>query len=139
MTRPSFQFIARRVAIALFWAALLLTFLIAIGEAPSRLVWEDQDKLEHFGAFFILMVLGVFAYPRRALATTGMALLAFGVLIEVAQATPFVHRDADLYDVLADGSGLALAASLLAITGLRFRLLRLLRPTPPFVHAVHGR
>lgn len=117
----------------------MLTFLIAVGEAPSRLVWEDQDKLEHFMAFFILMVLGVFAYPRRALATTGMGLLAFGVLIEVVQAMPIFSRDADLYDVLADGAGVVLALSILAITGLRFRVLRLLRPTPPFVHAVHGR
>lgn len=138
MALPSKQFVLRRTAIAIFWAALAFTFAMAIAP-PDRLHLGDQDKAEHVMAFFTLTVLATIAYPRRALAVTGMKLLAFGVFIEIVQSIPALGREADLNDLAADAVAIILAVMLMAFTGLRFRMLRLLRPTPDFVHAVHGR
>jgi VanZ family protein len=138
VARPSAQFLARRAAIAVFWCAIAFTFACAI-MPPERLYLADRDKLEHFIAFFTLTILATAAYPSRALATCAMAMLAFGTLIEVIQALPMVGRDGDLSDLLVDGAAIASASLLLAFTGARFKLLRLLRPTPDFVQSVHGR
>lgn len=138
MARPSAQFLARRTAIALFWAAVAFTFVCAVAPVDP-LHMADRDKVEHVLAFFTLTVLAVIAYPRRALAVTGMKLLAFGAFIEVVQALPIVGREGDLADLLADAAAIGSAGLLMAFTGVRFKLLRLLRPTPDFVQSVHGR
>lgn len=138
MVTPSTQFILRRTAIAVFWLALAFTFFCAVAPA-DRLHLGDKDKIEHLVAFFSLTVLGTIAYPRRALAVTGLKLVAFGAFIEIVQSIPELGRQADIYDLLVDGLAVVLAISFMAVTGLRFRMLRLLRPTPDFVHAVHGR
>jgi hypothetical protein len=132
------QFIARRTAIAVFWAALAFAFICAVLPA-ERLHLGDRDKVEHVLTFFTLTVLATCAYPRRALVVTGLLLLGFGASIEVAQALPFVNRMSDVADLVADAGGIMAASSLLALTGARFKLLRLLRPAPDFVNAVHGR
>jgi hypothetical protein len=139
MAVPSKQFLARRLFIALFWAAMAFTFVCAVIPIEERLILADRDKVEHFLAFFVLTICAIAAYPRRALVVTGMKLLAFGAFIEVVQSLPLVNRQGDLADLLADGSAIAAAAVFLALTGARFKLLRLTRPTPAFVHAVHGR
>jgi hypothetical protein len=139
VTAPSTQFLARRLFIALFWAAMAFTFVCAVAPVDQRVILADRDKVEHFVAFFVLTVCAIAAYPRRALVVTGLKLLAFGVFIEVVQALPMVGRQGDLADLLADGAAIATAAWFLALTGARFKLLRLTRPTPDFVHAVHGR
>lgn len=139
VTIPSTQFLARRLFIALFWAAMASTFVCAVVPVDERLILADRDKVEHFLAFFVLTLFGTAAYPRRALAVTGAKLLAFGVFIELVQALPLVNRQGDLADLLADGAAIVTAALFLALTGARFKLLRLTRPTPAFVHAVHGR
>ena len=138
MSAPSTQFLARRLAIAVFWIAVAVTFVCAVVPA-ERLHLGDRDKVEHVLAFFSLTVLGTLAYPRRALATTGMKLLAFGVMIEIVQSLPLISREADLWDLFADGMAILGAIAVLAATGARFKFLRMLRPTPDFVHAVHGR
>jgi len=136
---PSAQFVARRLAISLFWIALAFAFFGAIAPVDHRFVLADQDRIEHFKTFFVLTLLATAAYPGRALAVTGMALLAFGAFIEVVQAMPMIDRSGDLADLVADGVGILSAAALLSVTGARFKLLRLLRPTPAFVNSVHGR
>jgi VanZ family protein len=138
MVTPSTQFILRRTAIAVFWLAAAFTLVCAVAPV-ERLHLGDKDKIEHLAAFFSLTVLATIAYPRRALAVTGMKLLAFGAFIEIVQSIPMVGREADIYDLTVDAVAIVLAISVMAVTGLRFRMLRLLRPTPDFVHAVHGR
>ena len=127
------------MAIALFWTAMAFAFVCAVAPVPGRLLMADQDKVEHFITFFTLTVLAVAAYPRRALAVTGMKLLAFGAFIEIVQALPMIGREGDLADLLADAAAIGSAGLLMAFTGTRLRLLRLLRPTPDFVQSVHGR
>jgi hypothetical protein len=63
------------------------------------------DKAEHFTAFYVLMGIGAAAFPRRPLWLVGLLLSAFGGLIELVQAIPFVHRDCDVWDWVADSIG----------------------------------
>lgn len=77
------------------------------------------DKAEHFTAFYVLMVLAALAFPRRSLAVIAIALSALGAGIEVVQAMPFVARDSDVWDWVADT--LAIGAALLPLLLPRWR------------------
>lgn len=87
---------------ALFWATVLFTFVMAEipeSHAPHLFPW---DKAEHFVAFFVLTSLAAAAYPRVALVLLGLWLSLFGCAIELVQALPFIHRDCDIWDWVAD-------------------------------------
>ena len=100
---------------ALFWVAILFTFVSAAlpaAHAPQLFPW---DKAEHFTAFFVLTSLAGAAYPRVPLVILALWLSLFGCAIELVQALPIVHRDCDIWDWVADsvGIGAAIAAMLL--------------------------
>jgi hypothetical protein len=93
---------ARPFAIACFWLAMLVTLAFAFapgGRAPRLFPW---DKAEHFTAFYVLAVLGAAAAPKVSLWRLGLFLSAIGAGIELVQALPFVHRDCDFFDWVAD-------------------------------------
>ena len=63
-----------------------------------------NDKIEHLGAFFVLAFIGKNAWPARPL-RLAIYLMAVGAAIELLQATPLIHRDAEFLDWLADAIG----------------------------------
>lgn len=86
----------------LFWAAVLFTFISAEmppNHAPHLFPW---DKAEHFAAFYVLTSLAAAAYPRVPLLLLALCLSLFGSTIELVQALPFIHRDCDIVDWIAD-------------------------------------
>jgi hypothetical protein len=86
----------------IFWAAVLFTFVSAEmppAHAPHLFAW---DKAEHFLAFYVLAFLATAAYPRVGLAVIVLSLSLFGAVIELVQALPFIHRDCDIWDWVAD-------------------------------------
>lgn len=85
-----------------FWAAAIFAFVMAIIPQPPQLPGEPSDKIQHMSAFVVLGGLAFFAYPRakRLLIATGLSL--FGAFIEIVQAIPSLHRDADVFDWIAD-------------------------------------
>ena len=90
---------------ALFWAALVFALACAIvpaAYAPSTGLW---DKFQHAAVFAVLAGLGVAAYGRARWTRIAAGLLAFGGAIELIQALPFIHRDAEWLDWAADGVG----------------------------------
>jgi len=109
----------RKLAQILFWPAVAVTIIGAV-MPPLRignvLPW---DKAAHFLAFYVLTLLAVAAFPRRSKFFIGAALSMFGALIEVVQATPIVHRDADWHDWLADT--IAIVAVMLPMLAARWR------------------
>lgn len=110
---------ARSAARLLFWPAVALTMYGAFsppGRMAGLLPW---DKAEHFVAFYALCLLGLLAFPRTRPLVIGLALSAFGGLIEIVQALPLVHRDADWRDWLADT--VAIAAVLIPMVAVRVR------------------
>ncbi|MBC6980489.1 VanZ family protein [Caulobacter sp. 17J80-11] len=92
--------------------------LIPGGDDKSLFFW---DKLAHFTAFYVVALLAIPAFPRASLAVIAVALTGLGVLIEVLQALPMIHRDSDVKDVVADVAGIAFA--LLPVLAWRLRAL----------------
>lgn len=87
---------------AVFWGTLLFTIVAAVmppNHTPHLLPW---DKAEHFAAFYVLTILAAAAYPRTPLVILGLWLSLFGCIIELVQALPFIHRDCDIRDWVAD-------------------------------------
>lgn len=88
-----------------FWLATGTVFALSVtpvDQLPPQ--WFDWwDKAQHALGFAILSVLGLLAYPFRASRLT-VRLLAFGVLIECAQAA-MGWRHGDVLDWIADAVG----------------------------------
>ena len=89
----------------LFWAAALFAYVCAIWPHSVNII--SYDKGNHIIAFFTLGLLARLGYPRRRALLIALGLVCFGGFIEISQAVPFIHRDADLNDVFADGIGIA--------------------------------
>ena len=92
----------RRVAQVAFFAAFIFTFYSAVIPPARALQLVPWDKAEHFIAFYGLSGLAMAAFPRTRLWVIGVALSAFGALIEFVQGLSFVHRDRDFWDWVAD-------------------------------------
>lgn len=86
----------------LFVAIGVLTLTPAVAAAAA-----GNDKLGHFTAFALLVLPLSIAYPNRCLAVFTVA-IAYGLAIELIQ--PYVGRDAEVADFVADVLGAALGA-----------------------------
>ena len=86
----------------LFWAAVLVSLVMALIPHPPQLPGHPSDKIQHVAAFATMGILGSLAYPRLGTLRLIVALSLFGAFIEVAQAIPVLHRDSDPLDWLAD-------------------------------------
>lgn len=91
-----------RVLRGVFWVALAFAFTMAVLPHPPE-TGIPSDKIQHILAFLTLSALGLAAYPRHVWRIM-FGLFAFGALIEVAQAIPELHRDAEFLDWLADAT-----------------------------------
>ena len=72
------------------------------------------DKTWHFLSFMVLTLLGLLTWQRQHWLFVVLIALGLGAAIEFLQATPWVGRDADLQDFLADTAGICLAVLLWA-------------------------
>jgi VanZ family protein len=107
--------IPRRLRLVVFAAAVAVVLWATLAptrDLPSVNLW---DKAEHAVAFFGLTFLGVWAMPRWRLRVAA-AMLALGVVIEIAQAVMPLGRDGDIRDAMADSVGIliGLPAALIA-------------------------
>jgi VanZ family protein len=101
------KWLAPRRARWLFWIALLgvstLAFMPSDEVPPISTGW---DKSNHALAFFVLALLAAWSWPRVGLWKQAIALVGYGIFIEIVQY--FVGRDAAALDVFADAIGIAL-------------------------------
>jgi len=115
-------------------ALLLATGIIVGSLLPGPVVAPvgGHDKLEHVGAYFVLTLWMVGLVERRWYPTAALAALALGAALEVAQGLLTVTRQADVFDLVADGGGVAFALTLayLGIGGWAGRLERWLGAGP---------
>jgi VanZ family protein len=114
MTKPPRPFLhaARLADAALFWP--VLAFVVWGELAPDVPDEFDfiNDKLLHFGAYFVLGAMAGGAVKKRGrVKWVVLALILVGGAMEVLQAA--VGRDASVYDELANGAG-AISGALLA-------------------------
>lgn len=82
--------------------ALIYTFYEAF--KPPRLGGGlfPWDKADHFSAFFVLTGLAMVAFPRQSLWRIAAAMAAIGAAIELIQGLPWVGRDCDVWDWVAE-------------------------------------
>lgn len=92
----------RRLFALAFWSATALAYVEAILPGRETFHVGRWDKLDHMTAFFTITFLARAAYPRVPVAVLFAALAAFGGFIELSQALPFIHRDAEWDDWFAD-------------------------------------
>lgn len=106
-----------------FWLALAFAVTMAVLPHPPRLPGEPSDKFQHILAFATLAVLAALGWPALSRLRIGLGLLAVGAGIEVVQMIPVLNRDAELLDLLADGSAVAAVLVLTSIAmGLSHKL-----------------
>jgi VanZ family protein len=99
----------------LYLLTLLVLSLVPTGQLPDGLanIW---DKAQHALGYAVLAALGMWAYPAWPPLKMGLALLAFGASVELAQAATG-WRFGEWADLLANGIGIGFA--LLAVYWLR--------------------
>jgi len=86
----------------LFWILALFTFAMAISPNPPAFAGRLNDKTMHMLAFATLSIAASVAFRRRSIVQLFVGLAVFGGLIEIVQAIPGLHRDAELADWSAD-------------------------------------
>lgn len=77
--------------------------------AADTIHLAPSDKIDHIIAFLTLTILAVLGWPKTSSLKIAMGLGFFGALIELTQAIPFIHRDAEWADWLADISAVIFA------------------------------
>lgn len=92
----------RRFFVIAFWGALLFAYIDAILPGKDAISLSIYDKLNHMIAFFTITFLARAAYPRIPIFRLFVMMAAFGAFIELSQAVPFIHRDAEWDDWFAD-------------------------------------
>jgi len=104
--------------------AIALTIFIAItslvsfkGMKTVSLGINNFDKIVHFTSYFILSLswffaLQAFLKKRKIKIALILALISYGIIIEGLQGVMTTHRQADIYDILANSIGVLLATFL---------------------------
>ena len=105
----------RRVAIlrAIFWIAIVLSFLAAINPQPPQLPGAPSDKIQHMAAFLLLGALAFLAFPNTKPVKLLLGLSVFGAVIEFVQMIPALQRDGDVMDWIADTAAAAIILTVL--------------------------
>lgn len=88
--------------------AIAVASLLPPKDLPSVQLW---DKFEHAFAYFALAAWFGGVLRRDRYPWLAIALVAFGIGIEVAQGAMGIGRTADLRDVLADAVGIAIGVA----------------------------
>ena len=110
---------AKRIVRICFYAAVVAALAVSLAPTAQSSALAVNDKVEHFAGFLLLTWLGIGAFGRRRVLTLSLALLAFGAAIEILQMLPFIGRDGELFDWIADTFGVLTAW---AIVGIAFTL-----------------
>jgi hypothetical protein len=92
------------------WLAVAFTLLMAWLPKPPAVPFDPPDKVQHSLAFAVLTFLASVAYPNLRPGRRVAVLAGLGALIELVQAIPALHRDAEFLDWAAD------MAAILAVT-----------------------
>ena len=94
-----------------FWLLLTaVTILSLVSVSAQQQLFDWQDKLHHMGAYGALFFLLIQAYGDRfSLWLLAIGLAVFGLIMEVAQSFTG-YRQAELWDLVANISGILLVS-----------------------------
>ena len=104
--------ISVKVYKAIFWLLLLAVVILSLMSIDTQQIFVWQDKVHHLVAYAVLFWCLLGAYEKQQnIWFLGILLTIFSGLIEVAQSYTG-HRQAELMDLLANGTGILLVALL---------------------------
>lgn len=106
----------RGPARALAVLATSLALVMALIPHPPTLPGNPGDKMVHAATFVALSLLISIGWPRVAFWRLFLLLSGFGGLIELAQGTSLVGRDASLWDWLTDTAAVLAMLTLFWLT-----------------------
>jgi len=90
----------------LFFTGLaLLTVLSLMPSTAVPQAFQFWDKAQHSLGYAVLSITGMLAFPQRV-KRVFMGLLAHGAVIEIMQGTLTTTRFGDVFDWIADGTGI---------------------------------
>jgi len=104
--------------------AIALTLFIGItslvsfsGIKTMSIKINNFDKIVHFGFYFLLTLSWLFATRNSfknfiSKSVLILIMISYGIIIEAFQGALTTHRQADIYDVLANSIGVLLATSM---------------------------
>ena len=106
--------------VIVYTLALTIVSLVKIGDIPS-LGSSFDDKIYHFIAYLLFTLL-VYNYCSSKQFTnpiliSSVAVIIYGIIIEILQNTITVYRTLDVYDALANALGVCFAVLLLKFRG----------------------
>lgn len=99
------------------WILIALALLASLSPVQDLPKVSGSDKMHHLIAYFAMTMWFAGIYARSQYVWVGIAMFLLGALIEVAQGAMGLGRQADLYDMIANTSGIV-AALVLAYVGL---------------------
>ncbi len=122
MTLPQTTIIAFRAALVV---TLVITMYLATTQQEPSVIDNLNDKVNHVLAFYVLAFLADYSAPKvRFNLSKGLAILGYGLLIEVIQYF-LPYREFSLFDLAADGVGVAAYAISQPVLGRLYILRRL--------------
>ncbi len=95
-----------------FISALILVLTLALLPQEIAVQVSSSDKIDHFAAFAVLMMLGQLAFRARFHLALGLGLMGFGALIEVLQGLPGLNRSPDVLDWLVEVAAILMVGPL---------------------------
>ena len=112
----------RRIAVVLFWLALIGATTLAIMPQPPVLPTDELgDKFNHVLAFATMAALAAVAYRDTPRLRVIERLSFLGAMIEVVQSIPILHRDCDIRDWIADTLAIVVVTGIAALIARRGR------------------
>jgi VanZ family protein len=117
---PRLPLPVKTAVFALCFGVLAWLSLAPTNELPKVTLW---DKAEHAIAYSVLTLVGAILFPDRNVRLV-VGCMAFGILIEVLQATMGFGRDGDWRDAVANATGALVVVALIALGKRAVRLAR---------------
>ena len=94
-----------------FISVALVTILSLIPSTAVPQAFQFWDKAQHSLAYIALAITGSLAFPQRVKLVC-MGLLAHGAVVEIMQSALTTTRFGDVFDWLADGTGILVGLGL---------------------------
>jgi len=108
-----------------FYVAVLLTTVITFGSLISLknglgIGLQISDKILHASGYCLLTISWLLAFrPKtylwKSLILVALAIFIYGIIIEILQGVFTYNRQADIYDVFANLSGITMATLFFAV------------------------
>jgi VanZ family protein len=89
------------------WVLVALAVLASLSPTQTLPDLGTSDKLEHLAAYGLLTLWFSGIYPRSRYLLIGLGMFVLGALLEGAQGSMGWGRQADVYDMIANTTGIA--------------------------------